>query len=574
MREPSAGIVLAALLIGACGLMAPREIRAAEAGAGPHRELVLGLSQYPNTFHPSINSMMAKSFVLGFTRLPIAVHDAQWRLVCMMCTELPTIENGLARVENLANGKKGIAVTFTLVPGAKWGDGAPMTADDVLFTWEVGRHPLAGVSNFELYKRIARIDVHDARRFTLHLDRLTFDYNAIGDFAILPAHLERAAFADPARYKNRTLYDTDTANPGLYAGPYTIAQTIPGAQIVLARNPHWWGKTPYFDRIVLRFIENSSALAANLRAGAVDYIPGEIGLTLDQALAFERRFGKDFDFIYTPGLIYEHVDFNLDNPILADLGVRRALLHAIDREGLSRALFGGHQKVADGFVSPLDWIFASDLPQYPYDPERAERLLDEAGWKRKPDGVRRNAQGRPLTLEFMTSAGDHTREMVQQVLQSEWRRVGVDVRIRNQPARILFGDTTNMRKFSAMVMYAWFSAPENVPRTSLHSSMIPSAANNYAGQNFPGFRDPAMDAAIDRTETELDPKKRAVLWREIQRIYATELPVLPLYFRASAYIFPHWLKGIEPTGHQYPTSLWVENWRVETPQPEDRRGAN
>ena len=112
-------------------------------------------------------------------------------------------------------------------------------------------------------------------------------------------------------------------------------------------------------------------------------------------------------------------------------------------------------------------------------------------------------------------------------------------------------------------MFAWVSAPENVPRTTLHSTMIPKPENNWSGQNYTGYADPEMDVLIDRIEVELNRTKRKELWRELQQRYARELPVLPLYFRADPFVFPKWLKGVEPTGHQYPTTLWVENWSAD-----------
>ncbi len=112
-------------------------------------------------------------------------------------------------------------------------------------------------------------------------------------------------------------------------------------------------------------------------------------------------------------------------------------------------------------------------------------------------------------------------------------------------------------------MYAWISAPEGVPRTTLHSAHIPTPDNNFAGQNYTGFRNAEMDGLLETIEVELDRSKRKKLWRRLQEIYATELPVIPLYFRAEPYILPKWLKGLEPTGHQDPSTLWVENWRAQ-----------
>lgn len=112
-------------------------------------------------------------------------------------------------------------------------------------------------------------------------------------------------------------------------------------------------------------------------------------------------------------------------------------------------------------------------------------------------------------------------------------------------------------------MFAWISAPESVPRSTLHSNMIPTEANNWAGQNYTGYRNPAVDALLDAIETDLNRDTRAAKWAELQRIYTADLPALPLYFRANPYVVPKWLKGIRPTGHLAPTTLWVEDWRAE-----------
>ena len=261
-----------------------------------------------------------------------------------------------------------------------------------------------------------------------------------------------------------------------------------------------------------------------------------------------------------PGLIYEHIDLMLDNPILKDQKIRQALMYALDRKAISEQLFGGKQPVAHSSVNPLDWVFDEDVVTYPFDLAKANALLDEAGWSNKVKGIRMNAAGEPLRFDIMTTAGNRTRELVQQVLQSQWKAVGIDIRIKNEPARIFFGETVTKRKFDAMAMFAWISAPESVPLTTLHSDDIPTAGNNWAGQNYTGYRNPEMNALLEVIETELDRGKRVALWYKLQNIYATDLPALPLYFRANAFILPKWLSGLTPTGHQFPTTLWVEDW--------------
>lgn len=526
-------------------------------------ELTIGITALPSTFHPSFDPLLTKTYILSMTRRPVTGYDKDWKLICFLCTELPTLENSKAVPENLPDGKKGVAVTYTLHAGATWGDGTPVSTDDVLFTWEVGKHPKSGVPGKELYDRIVKIDVKDRKTFTLHFDKLTYTYNAINDFELLPAHLDRANFADPENYQRRSKYDTDTTNPGLYHGPYRITQVAVGSHVVLEPNPHWYGTKPYFKRIVVRGIENSAALEANLLSGTVDYVAGEVGFQLDQAIAFEKRHGARFDIQYKPSLIYSHIDLNLDNAILKDKRVRQALLYGLDRETISRQLFEGKQAVAHSWVNPLDWVADDTLPKYAYDAAKAAKLLDEAGWSVMRGGFRHNDKGERLSFDLMGTTGNRTGELVQQVMQSQWRRLGIDVRIKNEPARVFFGETVRKRKFPHMAVFAWVSSPENVPRTILHSSHIPTAENNWAGQNDTGFRNAEVDDLIDRMEVELDRERRRAMWHRLQEIYIEELPVLPLYFRSDPFVVPKWLTGITPTGHQDVSTLWVETWRAK-----------
>ena len=535
--------------------------------AAPRDSLTIGITQFPSTLNPNIDAMAAKSYVLGMAMRPFTVYDADWKLVCLLCTELPSIENGRAVPVDLPSGdspggRKGVDLTYTIRPDARWGDGVPVTTEDVLFTYEVGRNRQSAVSDAELYRRITGIDAKDGKTFTMHINKLTFDYAAINDFVVLPAHIERPAFADPAQYRVQTRYATDPINPGLYNGPYRISEVATGSYIVLEPNPHWTGPPVPFRRITVRTIENTAALEANLLSGTIDMIAGELGLSLDEALAFEKRHGDAFQVIYKPSLVFEHVDLNLDLPALSDRRVRQALLWGLDREAISGSLFGGRQNVADSFINPLDRGFSADIPHYRYDPKRAAALLDEAGWTQRSGGLRGNAAGQTLSLELMTTAGNRTRELVEQVLQSQWRKIGVDVRLKNEPARVLFGQTLPHRRFD-MAMYAWISAPESVPRSTMRSDEIPSEANGFAGQNTPGFRNNEADRLIDALEIELDPEKRQSIWAELQRLYATELPSLPLYFRSDSFILPKWLKGLRPTGNQSPSTLWITKWAAQ-----------
>jgi peptide/nickel transport system substrate-binding protein len=529
-------------------------------------ELVLGMNSAPGTMNPMINAMLAKSLILNMTERPLTAYDAVWKLGCMACTVLPTVDNGRARIVDLPPDdkgvvKKGMEIDIEIKPYV-WADGTPLTARDFQFTIEVGKHPKSGVSSTEDYRRIVKFDIKDDRHFTLTMDRVTFDYNNL-DLMPLPAHIEKPIFdADPAEYRNKTAYDTDPTNPGLAFGPYRIVELVRGSRIVLEQNPHWIGNKPQFKRLVIKVIENSSALEANLLSGNVDYILGEVGLSLDQALAFEKRHKDKYNIVYRPSLIYAHIDVKLDNPLMADRRVRQALLMAIDRKLISDKLFEGKQPVADGEVNPLDPMYSPAARHYTFDLAAAKKLLDEAGFSEIKDGVRQNTKGERLSIELAFGSGNRTLEQVAQVIQSQLKQAGIELRLKAAPPRIYF-DALTRREFDALAMYSWVSRPQNVPRTTLHSKEIPTAQNGWSGQNYPGYANTEMDKTLDAAERELDFDKRRGYFADIQRLYADDLPALPMYFRVESFVIPKPLKGIEPTGHLNSSTLWIEQWRWE-----------
>jgi peptide/nickel transport system substrate-binding protein len=551
-------IVTASILLSACG---DNNDNAAAAEKPVSKELNIGFTQYPSTMHPNIESMVAKSYIRGMTARGITIFNHDWQLECSLCVELPTIENGLAVLEQTPEGEPGIAVTYELPANTSWGDGTPLTTKDIQFAYEVGRNQQAGANNMEMYRRIYQLDILDQQRFTVHLNKVTFNYNVLGDFYPLPEHIERSIYEEDAyEYRHRTQYNANITNPGLWFGPYVVSDAAQGSFLVMTKNPHWHGKEPYFEKITAKAIGNTSAMEANLLSGTIDMIAGELGLQLDQSLAFDSRHGSKFNIIYKPGLQYEHIDINLENPILANKHVRQAMLYGMNREEMNQRIFSGRQPVADTSVSPMDRASSENIIKYSYNKDKAMALLDSAGWNDIRDGIRHNDAGEPLKIEIMSTAGNKTRELIQQILQSQLKEIGIDLRIRNEAPRVFFGQTTRERRFSGLALFAWVSAPENVPRSTLHSTEIPTSENNYSGQNYSSISIPELDAAIEAVEQNLLLADRLPHWEKIQQIYAEELPVFPLFWRPNTFILPHWLKGLEPTGHLDSSTNWVEHW--------------
>jgi peptide/nickel transport system substrate-binding protein len=546
-------------MIRAAGVCAGLLMSLPAVAANAHPDLTIGVASFPSTLHPDIDPDLIKFYLLGLADRPVTAYDSAGQVVCLLCTEVPSIANGGARLED-----RGMAVTFRFRPGLQWGDGAPLGAEDLAFTARVGRDPNSGFANAHTWSIISRVDVVDHLTAVLHFTEPNYQFDELGQ--LLPAHLEETVFdhaSGPAAYMQQSRYSTSPTNPGLYNGPYLIAGYDTGTRVVLERNPNWHGNKPGFDRIIVKTIGNTAALQSNLLSGDVDMVPGEgLGLTLDQVLALQKQQPDRFTYVYKPNMAYTHIDLQLGNPILADIRVRRALLLGLDRRSMVDKLMGGRVPIANSFVSPKQPMYSAEAPAYPYDPARARALLAEAGWTPGADGICRNAEDERLSLEFSTSTGVRVRELLQQVMQSEWRRIGVETTIRNEPARTLFGETLKHRAFKGLAMFAWISAIESTPRQTLSSGQIPTAANNWGGGNYPGFRDATMDADIDAMERELDPEKRRPLWAEMQRIYAEQLPVLPLFYGADAHVWPLWLKGVDPTGLQVST-LRAENWHTE-----------
>ena len=138
--------------------------------------------------------------------------------------------------------------------------------------------------------------------------------------------------------------------------------------------------------------------------------------------------------------------------------------------------------------------------------------------------------------------------------------MGIEILIKNEPARIFFGDTMTHRKFEGLSLFAWVSSPENSPRSTFHSSAIPTQKNSWSGQNFMGWKNPDVDRALDQLNLEFDGKKRFELMSTILKYYTDELPALPLYYRSDISVIPKNLQNYKMSGHQYYETNNAEDW--------------
>jgi peptide/nickel transport system substrate-binding protein len=535
-------------------------------------ELKIGISQEFESLNPSVMTMMASSYMGYLTfRLPsYLTPDGKWLPGLMK--SIPTLENKKAKLVDNGDGTKGLTSTWEILDKASWGDGKPVTCKDFNFALTVGMNQNVSIGDRETYENIKSItwDEKAPKKCEILFKKAKWNFNR-GLFAPLPEHVEGpvlAKFGDKKEgYDQNSEYNRNPTNPGLYTGPYVISELKLGSHITFTPNPHFFGTQPKIKKIIFKVITSTATLEANLRSGTIDMV-SPLGFAFDQALAFEKRIKADglpYNLIFKEGITYEHIDFNLENPLLKDVRVRQAIIHAINRDELSTSLFEGKQKPAIHNVSPLDPGFTRDpkvIKIYQYSKRDATKLLDEAGWKLGADGYR-TKDGQKLSLQFMTTAGNKTRETVQTMIQAQLKAVGIEITIKNEPARVFFGETMNKRKFGGMAMYAWSSAPEQTPRSTYHSAMIPTEKNGWSGQNQMAWVNPKVDALVDQYEAEFNQAKRNKITQQLLAEYTKDAPVIPLYYRSEIAAVPTNMTNYRLAGHLYYETNEVETWGLD-----------
>ena len=529
----------------------------------PHDSLVLGMAQFPPDMHPYITTTSIKDTVLLAVNRPMTGYARDGSVICVLCTELPSLANGGARLVKRDDGTDGMEVTYTLKPDLFWGDGVPVTARDVVFSFEVSRL-------FNPPQVIEKAEALDDRRVRFTLNKTVYDYpriaNSFATTSIISEHIEGPilkASKGPLDYGQKSTFNRRPEEPGLWLGPYRVAQFRPNEQIVLLPNPYWKGKPVGFKKITMRLIENTAALQANLLSGDVDTVAtGNLGLTLDQIVALTKTQSSRFDFDFLPSVAsYEHLAVQLDNKLLADRRVRQAMLMAIDRKTIVARLFDNRFEVAQSFKHPTQFGWDPATKTWPFDPQAARGLLAAAGYKPGPDGILISPAGDKFSIDLVSTAGNRTRELVEQVIQTEMKAVGIDIVIKNEPARVMFGETLRKRSFTGLVLFQTDMPLDYVPLIYFESAYIPSAANSYSGLDYMGFHNDAMDRSIAAARAELDADRRRALWKPILDLYAEELPELPLYFPATALITPKWMTGLVNPARTGIFTIWIEDWR-------------
>ncbi len=512
--------------------------------------VVIVMAQEPDTLIGAFGSMLASSYVRGSLFIDMVERNDQGKLFPRLVEKIPTLKDGNWEV---LPGKK-MKITYRIKKGYTWHDGRPVTALDASWTNLMLRNPRSPTVSRFILRKIENMLVPDPKDpYTL-----VVQWNELYPFAntghtIYPQHvLERDYLRDAAGLKAHKQAQAPIGN-----GPYKFVEWVPGSHITLEAYDKFPEGRVKIQRQVWRFILDSTVLQANLVAGQVD-VAVNSSLSIEQMMVVERQ-APQVVVHYLPAMGWEHIDYNLDNEWLKDKRVRQALIHAINREEINQRLYYGRSAVSHSWLPPGHEGHNPNITKYAFDPARAKQLLSEAGFVSGPDGILRDRSGKRFELTIMTTAGNSTREQIEQIIREYFKAVGVDLRIDNRPASVFFGQVTAKRQFPHLAMYNWNFSPLTLGPTLWHSNQIPTAANNWEGQNAPGWRNAENDKLLDQITDELDVTKRIQLLRRQQELWAQDVPAIPLFHGLSLSASKKGLKNVLP-GVMGGILFWPERW--------------
>lgn len=532
-----AGLLLAMLLAG-CAPQPSGTNPRSEPSAGPQRPKVLTIAVRDE---PSdLGSFTATSGIRGSTNANMIAHhlladkDEREATRAQAAVELPSVDRGTWRL----NADGTMDVTWTIRPNVKWQDGTPLTTADLLFSYEAFRDteiPNKRGVGVPLTQSAAAVD---AQTLVVHWSTTYINANDGDELYPMPRHiLETLYRSDKDAFTNSRYFTTEFI--GL--GPYRLTRWESGSFMEFERFDDFYLGRPPLDRVVLRFVPDSNTVLANILAGAVDIVlPPNVEIdTLFEIKARWEGTGnvaradptgrfRLMDPQHRPE--YARPQNGITNTL-----VRQGLYQAIDRKTMADVLTQGIAPFADSWIPPDHELrpgVESAIPQFPYDPARAQQRLTQAGWIRGGDGVlvhNQTGESLDLVLRITQAQGASAgKEKEASIIRDNWQSVGARVQIDIvPPARA--GD----RQYEATVPGVSLTGnltPERWYTTRTHSKLIASDENRWGGGNKGGYANPRVDAVLDRLQTTIDPRQRVDLHRQLLQEQMGDVALMPLYW--------------------------------------------
>jgi peptide/nickel transport system substrate-binding protein len=407
-------------------------------------------------------------------------------------------------------------LTYHIRPEARWSDGVPVTARDFIFTLRaIRRYGPADLRDLHAPVRSARAVDSKTLRVILR-PRSASWRDFFGN--ILPSHVLRGA--DFTQVWRDRIDDPRTGRP-IGSGPFLVEQLDRGRQLVLRRNPRYWGPHPaYVDRLVIRFAESGSDPSDELKSGELDVA---MGVPPADVPAVRREPGVRL--VAPAGAAFEQLAVQLGpkaHPALRNKLVRRALAYGIDRAALVRQILGELDPSARALESAVhvtqSRYYEPNWSAYRYRPAEARRLLKQAGCRTGADGIF-SCGGKRLSLRFVTNAGNPIRAQTLPLLQAQLRAAGVEVLPQFAAPGAFFGQILPQGAFD-VALFSWLSSPA--------FSWAP--VFGCSGQlNYTGYCQRLVTAHLNQADRTLDERARARVLNRVDRGLASDVPTIPLY---------------------------------------------
>ncbi len=480
---------------------------------------------------------------------PVVIGDATSRDVCDL------IFNGLVRPDrrrvdyegDLASSwefkDQGKTVVFHLRKGIRWHDGVAFTSKDVEFTWRLIMDPKTATAAKSDFDMVQSIDTPDDLTVRVHYKKPYAPALNAWIIGIVPKHL-----LEHEKDINKASFNR---NP-IGTGPYKFMKWQDKQFIQLEANPDYYEGKPHIQRYVMKIIPDESTTLMELKAGSVDLA----GLSPDQ---YSRQTdGADFKRVaakyHFPGMRnYAYMGFNLKHKPFDDPKIRWALSYAVDRKALIDGVLLGYGKPISGPYVPVMKSYNPEVTPVPCDLTRSAQLLDQAGWKMGPAGVRQK-DGKDLAFRLLIPQGDFGKRIVL-ILQQQFAKVGVKANIETYEWSLFLSNYVNKRDFDALTMMWQFDLDPD------QYAIWHSSQTGPEEQNFIGYNNPEVDRLMEQGRTTIDPKKRIALYRRFHAIIAKDQPYLFLFAPDSLSGVSRKFQGMTFTDVGY-RRFWYKDWYI------------
>jgi peptide/nickel transport system substrate-binding protein len=434
-------------------------------------------------------------------------YDDQSNPVPLLVTEMPSVENGGIS----ADGK---VITLHLRDDIVWSDGEPITSDDFRFTYEMTVDARNAVASVYPYDRLTGVETPDERTVVVTFDEPFAGWQGALWRGLLPAHVLRPVFEAEGTLDNAEW----NRKPTVGCGPYVFDRWEPNSFARFVANDEYWRGLPKIEEIRIRFVLDDASVIAALKAGQ-----GDLGTFVDfSQIPTLQQAGLDVGevFVGSNEGLYFYLDAQNGHPALQDVRVRQAIALAIDRTAICRDLLLGLAQPAETDWDNTPWVDPTLAP-WPYDPERARTLLDDAGWvDSNGDGVR-DRDGVELILTYGTTTRE-IRRAVQDVVRQQLATVGIQVDVLNAESDLFFAgyDQDGPAATGQYDLFQYSQQPLAFPDPDIPEwlcSEIPSDASPE-GTNWQAVCDPELDALFRSQATQVDLAQRQQTFYQITRL--------------------------------------------------------